>query len=94
MEWWAMFDINMEIEILERCASECALISNLATDRRARVENGALAAEYRLMAANLKHLPNYTCLMTIDRSSQPMRRPMVHDDTLHLEVAEVGGQVA
>jgi len=54
MEWWAMFDINMEIEILERCASECALISNLATDRRARVENGALAAEYRLMAANLK----------------------------------------
>jgi hypothetical protein len=49
-----MFDINMEIEILERCASECALISNLATDRRARVENGELAAGYRLMAAHLK----------------------------------------
>jgi hypothetical protein len=52
--WWTMFDINMEIEILERCASECALISNLATDRRARLENGELAAGYRLMAANLK----------------------------------------
>jgi hypothetical protein len=52
--WWTMFDINMEIEILERCASECALISNLATDRRARLENGHLAAGYRLMAANLK----------------------------------------
>jgi hypothetical protein len=52
--WWTMFDINMEIEILERCAAECALISNLATDRRARIENGELAAGYRLMAANLK----------------------------------------
>jgi hypothetical protein len=49
-----MFDINWEIEILERCASECALISHLATDRRARLMNGELAAEYRLMATSLK----------------------------------------
>jgi hypothetical protein len=50
----AMFDIANEIEILERYASECALISNLATDRRARHENGELASEYRQRAENLK----------------------------------------
>jgi hypothetical protein len=50
----AMFDINTELEILERCASECALISGLATDRRARRHNEELASEYRQMAENLK----------------------------------------
>ena len=54
MEGGTMFDINDEIEILECCASECALISNLATDRRARRENGELASEYRQRAENLK----------------------------------------
>jgi hypothetical protein len=49
-----MFDIKGEIELLERCASECALISDLATDRQARYENRALAAEYRKMAEDLK----------------------------------------
>ena len=29
-----MFDINREIERLERCASECSLISDLATATR------------------------------------------------------------
>jgi len=27
-----MFDLEKEIELLERCASECALISDLTTD--------------------------------------------------------------
>jgi hypothetical protein len=54
MEGGTMFDINTEIEILECCASECALISNLATDQRARRENGELASEYRQRAENLK----------------------------------------
>jgi hypothetical protein len=49
-----MFDIEGEIVLLERCASECALISELATDRDARYENQALASEYRQMAENLK----------------------------------------
>jgi hypothetical protein len=33
-----MFDINREIELLERCALKCELISGLATDQRARYE--------------------------------------------------------
>jgi hypothetical protein len=37
-----MFDIKGEIEKLECCASECALISDLATDRRARKKRGSL----------------------------------------------------
>jgi hypothetical protein len=49
-----MFDAKTEIEILECCASECALISDLATDQHAKVENEELASEYREMAANLK----------------------------------------
>jgi hypothetical protein len=49
-----MFDINAQIEILERSASECALISGLATDRRARQENEQLASEYRQRAEDLK----------------------------------------
>jgi hypothetical protein len=34
-----MIDISQEIEMLERCASECELIAGLATDQRARYEN-------------------------------------------------------
>ncbi|MET0677818.1 MAG: hypothetical protein ABW175_18625 [Bradyrhizobium sp.] len=49
-----MFDINQEIELLERCASECTLISDLAFDHRARRENQELAAEYRRIAQELK----------------------------------------
>jgi hypothetical protein len=49
-----MFDVDGEIELLERCASECALISDLATDRQARYENEVLASEYRKMADDLK----------------------------------------
>jgi hypothetical protein len=49
-----MFDIEGEIVLLERCASECSLISDLATDRAARYENQALASEYRQMAENLR----------------------------------------
>ena len=54
-----MFDIGIEIETLERYASECALISNLATDRRARYENGELASEYRQRAENLKNYAQF-----------------------------------
>ena len=49
-----MFDIAREIELLEQCASECELISSLATDRRARYENEELALEYRQIAEELK----------------------------------------
>ena len=49
-----MFDIGREIELLEQCASECELISGLATDRRARYENEQLALEYRQIADDLK----------------------------------------
>jgi hypothetical protein len=49
-----MFNLKTEIELLERCAAECALISGLATDGRARTENGALASEYAKLAQDLK----------------------------------------
>jgi hypothetical protein len=49
-----MFDINREIELLERCASECELIAGLATDQRARYENEKLGSEYRQIAEELK----------------------------------------
>jgi hypothetical protein len=49
-----MFDIENEIELLERCASECALISSLATDRRARHTNEELACYYQNRAEELK----------------------------------------
>ena len=51
-----MFDINREIELLERCASECELISGLATDERARYENEKLGSEYRHIAEELKSI--------------------------------------
>lgn len=49
-----MLDIQKEIELLECCASECLLIANLATDRRARSENEVLASEYQNIAEDLK----------------------------------------
>jgi hypothetical protein len=49
-----MFDLEKEIELLERCASECALISDLATDIRMRDENKKLAFEYKQIADDLK----------------------------------------
>ena len=49
-----MLDLNREIELLERCASECALISDLATDQHAQQENNKLAIEYRQLAEDLK----------------------------------------
>jgi hypothetical protein len=49
-----MLDLNQEIELLERCASECTLISDLATDQRAQQENKKLAVEYRQLAEDLK----------------------------------------
>jgi len=54
-----MLDIDTEIEKLECSASECALISDLATDRRARNENGELASEYR---QRVEHLKSYARL--------------------------------
>jgi hypothetical protein len=44
------------------------------------------------MSDNLSRLPNYTCLMTVDRSSKPAgsSRGLNHIDTIRLEVAEAG----
>jgi hypothetical protein len=44
------------------------------------------------MADNLRRLPNYTCLMTVDRAARSAGRvrDLVHQDTIRLEVAEVG----
>jgi hypothetical protein len=49
-----MLDLNREIELLERCALECALISDLASDQRARRENERLALEYKQLAEDLR----------------------------------------
>ena len=49
-----MLDLNREIELLERCALECALISDLATDPHAQAENRKHAIEYRQLAEDLK----------------------------------------
>src|SRR4051812_40301822 len=62
------------------------------------------AADIRLqrtravMSHHLANLPNYTCLLTIERSYKAPVRNMrtietfTHDDTIHLEVAEVGSE--
>ena len=49
-----MFDLEMEMELLERCAAECALISGLAIRVRARNEIEAPATECREIARHLK----------------------------------------
>ena len=49
-----VFDVERELELLERCASECSLIAELATDRRAKCEHQALASEYREIAEALR----------------------------------------
>jgi hypothetical protein len=54
-----MIDISQEIEMLERCASECELIAGLATDQRARYENEKLGSEYREIAEELKATPRW-----------------------------------
>ena len=42
---------------------------------------------------NLKHLPNYTCTETIQRSLRTSRRDRLRPtDTVHLDVAYVGGK--
>jgi hypothetical protein len=51
---WDMFDMVTEIDLLERCASECELIARLATDERARFENERLALDYRQIAEVLR----------------------------------------
>jgi hypothetical protein len=49
-----VFDVERELDLLERCASECSLIAKSATDRRARCEHQALACEYREIAEALR----------------------------------------
>ena len=45
------------------------------------------------MQQNLSHLPNYTCLQTIERSRRrPPARRFEYTDTVRLEVALVGGK--
>jgi len=48
-----VLDIDREVELLERCASECLVIAELATDECARAENEVLASEYRQIAEAL-----------------------------------------
>jgi hypothetical protein len=54
-----MIDISQEIELLERCASECELIAGLATDQQARYENEKLGSEYREIVEELKSIPGW-----------------------------------
>ena len=49
-----MHDIEREIELLEMCAAECGLISNLAGDRRSKEENKTLWSEYSALADALR----------------------------------------
>jgi hypothetical protein len=49
-----VFDVERELELLERCASECSLIAESATDRCAKCEHQALASEYREIAKALR----------------------------------------
>ena len=49
-----MHDIEREIELLEMCAAECGLISNLAGDRRSKEENKTLSSEYSALADALR----------------------------------------
>jgi hypothetical protein len=49
-----MFDVDRELDLLERCASECSLIAESATDRGARWEHQTLASEYREIAEALR----------------------------------------
>jgi hypothetical protein len=55
-------------------------------------EDGLLAAIRQKMRENLAHLPNYTCRLTIERSTRPAGsrryRPV---DTVHMEVGLVAG---
>ena len=49
-----MPDINAEIEMLERCASECSFIAGLAADTRVRAASEMLASEYRKLLEDLR----------------------------------------
>ena len=49
-----VFDVERELQLLERCALECSLIAESATDRRAKCEHQALASEYREIAEALR----------------------------------------
>jgi hypothetical protein len=49
-----MPDINAEIELLERRASECSLIADLASDTRVRAANDALASKYQKLLEDLR----------------------------------------
>ncbi len=58
-------------------------------------EGDQLARIRAKMGDNLRRLPNYTCLMTVERSGRPAgraSRDLTHEDTIRLEVAEVGGK--
>jgi hypothetical protein len=49
-----MHQVLRQIEIIERCAAECLLISQLAIDPRAQAENEELANEYQVIVDRLK----------------------------------------
>ena len=71
-----MIDLSWEIELLERCASECELIAGLATDQRARYENEILGSEYREIAEELKSIPR--CKSTKLQKALTERLQVVH----------------
>jgi hypothetical protein len=49
-----VFDVERELELLERCARECSLIAECVTDSHAKCEHQALASEYREIAEALR----------------------------------------
>jgi hypothetical protein len=49
-----MNQVLRQIEIMERCAAECLLISQLAIDPKAQSENEELANEYQVIVDRLE----------------------------------------
>ncbi len=49
-----MEELLRKVEILERCAAECLLISQLAIDPDAQAENEKLAIKYQAIANRLR----------------------------------------
>src|SRR5258708_5517435 len=76
----------------------CGLAAAQAPAGSAAPQDERLERIRKLMANNLRRLPNYTCTMTVERwiTDPVVRRgppiPPRHSDTLRVEVAEVGGQ--
>jgi hypothetical protein len=64
-----VFDVERELELLERCARECSLIAECATDSYAKCEHQALASEYREIAEALRSYRGATVVPASRRSA-------------------------